>query len=265
MTSVAWHPSGDVIACGSTDFTCRVLSARLLAGGEPGAEASKQFGALPDFGTEMMEWETDRVRDGGFARKLYRRRTAHTFVFTRSTYVSYTPMLLQSWVNDVAWSPSGLQLAFVCHDCSLHIVTFSPSGEAAPTKVALKTEGLPALRLLWLSERSIVTAGNNAFPDVFALNDSGQWVYVGACDQRASLSAASGHASSSSTASSFGSAKAMFAARAAGTAGSGSSSNGSKSTSASADDKDRSRHEGVITYLQPAAVSGGFRHSSCNH
>lgn len=73
VTAVAWHPSGDVLATASTDFRCRVLAARLpdAADGKPSpsssssssAAASVQFGhPLPEFGSEMLEWEPSRVR-----------------------------------------------------------------------------------------------------------------------------------------------------------------------------------------------------------
>jgi actin related protein 2/3 complex, subunit 1A/1B len=145
VTAVAWHPSGDVLATGSTDFRCRVLAARLpnaaaAADGKLSASSAAQFGPLPEFGSEMLEWEPSRVRHrkhrGGqwwlAAGKGLRRLAAHSLVIPPSC-ASHHPRPPQAWVNDCAWSPSGRQLAFVGHDCAVHVVAFHPAGEAAPT------------------------------------------------------------------------------------------------------------------------------------
>ena len=133
----------------------------------------------------------------------------------------------------------------------LHIVPLCPTASllnttfAAPMQ-AVKLHGLPALRLLWLSEFSIAAVGHNASPDLYAMTADGSWARAGPCDIEPIKAA------SASACSSFGSAKAMFAARASGSA-SGSSAAGAFTASEASD---RLRHDGAITYLQPYSFGG---------
>ena len=127
VLSVAWHPSSQVLATVATDYVCRVTSA--FVEGVDAAPAATPFGALPEAGEVLTEFEITRA-----------------------------------WINDVAWSPSGRALAFAGHDSLLHVVTF---GGEAPTLQTIKCPTLPAMRLLFLSESALVTAGHSLNPELY--------------------------------------------------------------------------------------------------
>ena len=61
-----------------------------------------------------------------------------------------TLQVSRSWINDVAWSPTGLQLAFVAHDGLLHVAAFAPNGTALP--VVKVREGSASVFLATRSE-----------------------------------------------------------------------------------------------------------------
>jgi hypothetical protein len=112
---------------------------------------------------------------------------------------------------------------------------------------------LPAMRLLWLSEDAIVTAGHSPVPDLYIRDGSGgAWRYLGACE----VAPARSHAPAAS-ASSFDSAKAVFAGR-----GGGGGGDANRSASRRGSDAGRLQHEGAVTYMQavataPAAAAAG--------
>ena len=128
VLAVAWHPSSQVLATVATDYTCRVVSAYVE--GVDAAPAATPFGALPEAGEALQEFEITRA-----------------------------------WINDVAWSPSGRVLAFAGHDSLLHVVTFG--AEAGPMLQTIKCPTLPATRLLFLSEAALVTAGHAMNPELY--------------------------------------------------------------------------------------------------
>ncbi|KAH9945822.1 actin-like protein ARPC3 [Epithele typhae] len=80
------------------------------------------------------------------------------------------------WVHDVAFSPSGDVLAFVSHDSTVNIVY--PGG---PTVFTIKMSSLPLATLTWTTEESIVAAGHDCQPLVFAGNTTG-WEAIGTLD-----------------------------------------------------------------------------------
>lgn len=240
VTSVAWHPSGQVVAAGSTDFKCRVISAWLpsAAGAQP-PPPPPVFGPLPEFGTDVIEFEQGRVSvrvlsSRCFGVTLASRVVQCTHTPSPSYHHSRRP---QSWVLDCAWAPSGGHLAFITHDCHLHVATFHPSALEAPALQSVRMPGLPAARVLWLSERAILTAGHQPTPELFTRGADGQWRYAAAVE----LQPAS--AAKAATTTSFGAAKAMFAGGKNAAASSGPASAGV-------------RHSGAVTSLQPCARRG---------
>lgn len=110
VVALAWHPNSQIIASASTDYRCRVLCAYL--DGVDGRPDAAQFGALPPFGDQIIDFEVSR-----------------------------------SWINDVAWSPSGLQLAFVAHDGLLHVVAFAPDASSLPVIKVRSFQLLPSIRV----------------------------------------------------------------------------------------------------------------------
>lgn len=181
VVSVSWHPNSQIVACASTDYICRVLCANI-----PEVDAAcdtAQFGAGWGFGDCMWEMEASRA-----------------------------------WVNDCAWSPSGLQLAFIGHDGLLHVAAFSADGSAAPAMQTIKTTGLPAMRIAFLSESALVTGGHNLNADIFACSaeTGGKWSYLVSTDTKPAAGGAAGKVGTGAAGgagSSFAGAKAMFAAK----------------------------------------------------
>ncbi|KAJ7746941.1 actin-related protein ARPC3 [Mycena maculata] len=88
------------------------------------------------------------------------------------------------WVHAVAFSPSGDVLAFASHDSSISIVY--PNG---PTIYNIRISSLPFVTLTWTSEDSIVAAGHDCQPVVFAGSEGG-WQGVGSLDDSTSAKAA---------------------------------------------------------------------------
>jgi actin related protein 2/3 complex subunit 1A/1B len=96
VTCVAFHPTNSqLIACGSSDFKCRVYST-----------FSSDVDAAPDAGPFQVPVEFGET---------------------------YAEMAAMGWINAVAWSPSGRVLCFAGHDSSVHFAQFSPSGPVVQT------------------------------------------------------------------------------------------------------------------------------------
>jgi len=184
---------------------------------------------------------------------------------------------VQAWVHDCCWSPSGAQLAFVSHDGQLHVAAFHPAAAQPPGVQSLRQRGLPATRVLFVSERALVVAGHAPTPELFtrAAAADGSWHSAGAVElspPAAATTAAAAAAGSATTTSSFGSAKAVFATRVAAGSGGGGGGVGAPSTAAAtAGGSQPSQphggavtHSGVVTSLQllrrqrrPGGGSGG--------
>ena len=130
VLALAWHPSSLVIAAASCDYSCSVISAYMEDVDGAAAPGATPFGALPEAGEAIAEFEASRA-----------------------------------WVNDVAWSPSGSALAFAGHDSLLHVVTFGAGGAAVMQTIKCPT--LPATRLLFLSEAALVSVGHSMNPEVY--------------------------------------------------------------------------------------------------
>lgn len=90
------------------------------------------------------------------------------------------------WVHSVAFSPSGDALAFAGHDSSINIAY--PGG---PAVLSVKLSILPLVTLTWTTEESIVAAGHDCQPLVFAGNQSG-WELIGSLDEPQSSKSAGG-------------------------------------------------------------------------
>ena len=137
VLALAWHPSSLVIATASCDYSCSVISAYMEDVDGAAAPGATPFGALPEAGEAIAEFEASRA-----------------------------------WVNDVAWSPSGGALAFAGHDSLLHVVTFGAGGAAVMQTIKCPT--LPATRLLFLSEAALVSVGHSMNPEVYVASGGGE-------------------------------------------------------------------------------------------
>eukprot|EP00918_Siedleckia_nematoides_P097777 GHVU01214179.1.p1 GENE.GHVU01214179.1~~GHVU01214179.1.p1 ORF type:complete len:372 (+),score=31.59 GHVU01214179.1:158-1273(+) len=136
VTSLDWHPNNILLSAGSSDFKARVFSAYIKEV-EPKPEATA-WGKKMTFGNLMQEFSSG----GG------------------------------GWVHSIAFSSSGNRLAWVGHDSSVSVV----DGGNGMTMSTIKTEHLPFLSCIWLTENSLVTAGHDCCPMLF--NYSGNVTFV---------------------------------------------------------------------------------------
>lgn len=167
----AFHPiNGQVLATGSSDFKMRIYST---------------FIADVD-GAEVNAWPFETPLPFG------------------EPYLELTAL---SWVNAVAWSPSGNVLAFAGQDSSLHTTTFYATG---PVTTTLRFSQLPVTTLLFTSEKSIVAGGHEFNPLLFAQTSGEAWTVQGFLDDEKKASADTGVAKTSTMA-----ARDMFKAKAA--------------------------------------------------
>ena len=83
------------------------------------------------------------------------------------------------WVHSVAYSPSGATLAFCGHDSSIHFASF---GGGEPVVQTIRFSFLPLMQLIFLSETSVVGAGHDMNPAVFAKSDA--WSFSKFVDEK---------------------------------------------------------------------------------
>ena len=137
VTSLAWHPSGALLATGCADGHCRVLAAVV-----PRVDAPKESvplaGRDSKFGTVLVD-----ASGGG-------------------------------WVHGVAWSPSGTRLAFASHDSTVTVLTgLNAAAEpdalwAGRESARVKLRGRPVRCLLFLAEDRLVGGGWEPAPVLIA-------------------------------------------------------------------------------------------------
>lgn len=148
VLALAWHPSGLALATVATDYTARIFSARIdeVDGAHTAdMDAATPLGALPEAGELISEFEVTRA-----------------------------------WLNDVCWAPSGKAIAFAGHDSLLHVVTFG----AGPTLQTIKCPTLPATRVLFLSDETLVSVGHSMNPEVYVRGADGLWAFSAYTDVR---------------------------------------------------------------------------------
>ncbi|OAV92671.1 hypothetical protein PTTG_07656 [Puccinia triticina 1-1 BBBD Race 1] len=153
VLSLAWHPNSVLLAAGSADATCRVLSAYIK--GVDSKPAPTVWGERIPFNTICADFSAP---SGG-------------------------------WVHDVCFSPSGDALAFVSHDSAITLVY--PSGpDAAPHAIhVIKLPSLPFISLSFCSETSLVAAGHDCQPMLFQGNLQAGWQLVKTLDEGKSAAA----------------------------------------------------------------------------
>ncbi|KAF5357960.1 hypothetical protein D9756_001459 [Leucocoprinus leucothites] len=151
------------------------------------------------------------------------------------------------WVHTVGFSPSGDVLAFASHDSSITIVY--PGG---PTVYTVRLPTLPLVTLSWTSEESIVAAGHDCRPLVYAGSEQG-WQEVGTLDDASSSKASEGSRSGFGSSGGVGRLKAgAFATfRDA-------DSRGQNTGSVSSDTKLNTIHQNTITSIRPYDIEGGY-------
>jgi actin related protein 2/3 complex subunit 1A/1B len=142
ILAISWHPNNILLAAGGSDKELKVFSGFV-----------KQCDNRKD------------IADGtAFGKKL-----------PFGACVEQIPM--NAWILDVQFSPSGNQLAWSCHDSSLHVMNCETESRSTQS---FNHNFLPFRSLQWLSERSFVAAGFDCYPVL--VQDNGGWAPVKSID-----------------------------------------------------------------------------------
>jgi actin related protein 2/3 complex subunit 1A/1B len=171
ILALDWHPSGAYLATACCDFRLRIVAAHPKEMGK--APPCDLFAGKSKFGDTLMEIDT-----------------------------------IKSWIEAVAWSPSGRRIIAAAHDSTLSFLHFGETPDTPPTLQTLKLRTLPISSVLFLSEDAVVGGGHDMNPTLFAADGAGVWSFLDVCDKKKAGGGGGGAAKSS-----FGAARAMFAAK----------------------------------------------------
>jgi len=138
VLSLDWHPNNVLLAAGGTDNVVRVFSG-FVAGidNRQDVAAGTAFGDKLPFGTLLAEFPTN------------------------------------AWIHSVRWSASGNNLAWACHDSSIHFLECSTKNH---NQEVVKYNFLPFRDIMFLDENRVVGVGHDCNPTLFT-NKSGQWAF----------------------------------------------------------------------------------------
>lgn len=131
---LAWCVNNKFIVTGSTDFKTRIHSAYMP--------------------------EIDSDEDDGFG-AIWPKQ--HTFGALLASFD-----LARSWINSVAWSPSGMRIAFVGQAANVHFVQIG----AETTTQSINTKFLPFADISFLDDDNVVCVGYDMNPAIFHNNGS---------------------------------------------------------------------------------------------
>lgn len=157
VTSIDWHPINVLLAVGCCDFKARVMSAYVKEVDEK--PSPNPWGSKMPWGQLMSEYSSG----GG------------------------------GWVHSIRFSPSGCRLAWVGHDSSLSVVDANDSDRDSITTV--KDWWLPFAAVEWVTENSLVTAGHDNCPMLFAYEGPNRLKFVSKLDVPSEQKAGSGSGS----------------------------------------------------------------------
>ncbi|XP_044735195.1 actin-related protein 2/3 complex subunit 1A-B [Chrysoperla carnea] len=144
ITTLDWHPSNLLLVAGSTDFRVRVFSAYIKDIDE--ANTPSPWG--PKMALGQLLYEIPNSKSGG------------------------------GWIHSVSFSADGNKLCWVGHDSSINVVDATKNFAVSK----LRTEYLPFLSCLWITNNSIIAAGHSCIPLIYTLNSNGQLVFAGKID-----------------------------------------------------------------------------------
>eukprot|EP01126_Amoeba_proteus_P059242 TRINITY_DN7721_c0_g1_i5.p1 TRINITY_DN7721_c0_g1~~TRINITY_DN7721_c0_g1_i5.p1 ORF type:complete len:365 (-),score=36.95 TRINITY_DN7721_c0_g1_i5:112-1206(-) len=126
---LSWHPNNILLASAGTDNTVRVFSAFVQ-----GLDQKKDVASGTPFGSKLP-WA-----------------------------ILLAEFSTKAWIHDIAFSPSGNQLAWVTHDSLVHFLECSTSNHQVQI---VKTSGLPFQTILWAAENTVIAAGHDSNPALF--------------------------------------------------------------------------------------------------
>lgn len=148
VLSIDWHPNNVLLAAGTADAKAYVFSA-FIKGVDAKPEPTVWGDRLP-FGTICGEFKAPNM----------------------------------GWVHDVAFSPSGNILGYVSHDSAVNLVYPAGPGQPPQAIINVRTQTLPYLSLTFTSEESLIAAGHDCQPTVFAVGQNG-WEFSHSLDDPA--------------------------------------------------------------------------------
>jgi actin related protein 2/3 complex subunit 1A/1B len=126
---LTWHPNNIILAAGGTDCSVHVYSTFVK-----GIDNRKDVAAGTPFGSKLP-W---------------------------ATLLATFPT--SAWLHDIAFSPSGFQLAWVTHDS---VVGFLDCATENHRIQNLRTSGLPFQTVIWAGENTLIAAGHDCNPAFF--------------------------------------------------------------------------------------------------
>ena len=135
VSTVDWHPNNMLLAAGATDFKVRVYSAYIKEIEDK--PAPTPWGSKTTFGNLMAEFDNSELGGG--------------------------------WIHSVAFSGDGQKVAWVGHDSSLNVADAGNAQKLA----RVRTNLLPMLSIIWVSNDKIVGAGHNYIPIMFKMDSNG--------------------------------------------------------------------------------------------
>nr|CAG4650958.1 EOG090X05RK [Simocephalus serrulatus]SVE94220.1 EOG090X05RK [Simocephalus serrulatus] len=145
VTCLDWHPNDVLLAAGSTDFKVRVFSAYIKEIEERPMPTS--WGSKMPLGLMMAEFSNSTTGAGG-------------------------------WVHSVSFSSTGDRVAWVGHDSSISVADASKGMLVS----VIRTDFLPFLACLWVSESQLIAAGHGCCPMLFEIDESGRAQFAGKMD-----------------------------------------------------------------------------------
>jgi actin related protein 2/3 complex subunit 1A/1B len=126
---LTWHPNNIILAAGGTDCAVHVYSTFVK-----GIDNRKDVANGTPFGSKLP-W---------------------------ATLLATFPT--NAWIHDVAFSPSGFQLAWVTHDSFVYFLDCATENHRVQT---VRTSGLPFQTVIWAGENTFIAAGHDANPSYF--------------------------------------------------------------------------------------------------
>jgi actin related protein 2/3 complex subunit 1A/1B len=143
VLDLAWSPNQKFLVTGSSDFKCRIFSAFI-----EGIDQADDDGTTALFGKNDSKATT-------FGEILYEFDEA------------------KAWVQGVAWSPNGLQIAFAGHGSTLTFGTLNGGGTPSAQTIYQKT--LPFTIVSFMDDNTLVAVGFDNNPTVYEKSGS-NWV-----------------------------------------------------------------------------------------
>ncbi|XP_071054312.1 actin-related protein 2/3 complex subunit 1A-B [Onthophagus taurus] len=138
ITAIDWHPNNVLLVAGSADFKVRVFSA-YIKDIEKTPEPTP-WGVKMPLGHLMAEF-VNSPSGGG-------------------------------WVHSVSFSSDGNKICWVSHDSTINIAD-ATKGNGNNAVFKLRTEFLPFLSCIWVTNNSIVAAGHSCIPILYSINSDG--------------------------------------------------------------------------------------------